>query len=105
VSRTGLPDGLFSYQKFQFWKILERLGMENFAIFYDHLEYFTAIRYILSQFGRFGGNFDIFFLVLVCLEEKKSGNPGHGARFFFDNSKKKFSAAKSCSRSVNSTAS
>jgi hypothetical protein len=29
----GLPDGLFSYQKYQFGYILEGLGMENVGIF------------------------------------------------------------------------
>jgi hypothetical protein len=43
----GLPDGLFSNQKLQFGYILEGLGMENFGIFYDHLEIFTAIWYNL----------------------------------------------------------
>jgi hypothetical protein len=42
-----LPDGLFSYQKSQFGYILVGLGMENIGIFYDPLEYFTAIWYIL----------------------------------------------------------
>jgi hypothetical protein len=43
----GLPDGLFSYlKKSKFGYILEGLGMEN-VIFYDHLEYFMAISYIL----------------------------------------------------------
>jgi hypothetical protein len=41
--KPGLPDGLFSNQKFQFGKILDCLGMENVGIFYDHLEYIIAI--------------------------------------------------------------
>jgi hypothetical protein len=49
--RTGLPDGLFSYQKTQFGYILEGLGMETVGIFYEHLEYFSAIWYIFLQFG------------------------------------------------------
>jgi hypothetical protein len=48
-SSPGLPDGLYSNQKSQFWYILERLGMENVGIVYDHLEYFTAIWYILCN--------------------------------------------------------
>jgi hypothetical protein len=43
VRSAGLPDGLFSNQKSQFWYNLEGLGMENVVIFYDHLEYFMAI--------------------------------------------------------------
>jgi hypothetical protein len=41
----GLPDGLFSNQKYKFWYKLEGLGMENAVIFYALLEYFTAIWY------------------------------------------------------------
>jgi hypothetical protein len=44
---SGLPDGFFSNQKFQFGKILERLGWENVDIFHGHLEYFTNIWDIL----------------------------------------------------------
>jgi hypothetical protein len=46
TSSPGLPDGLFLNQKSKFGYILEGLGMEN-VIFYDHLEYFMAISYIL----------------------------------------------------------
>jgi hypothetical protein len=42
-----LPDGLFSTQKSEFGF----LGMEKVGIFYDHLEYFTVIWYILGPFG------------------------------------------------------
>jgi hypothetical protein len=31
--RQGLPDGMFSYQKYQFGYIFEGLGVENVAIF------------------------------------------------------------------------
>jgi hypothetical protein len=41
---------------------LEGLEEENVGIFYDHLEYFTAIWYI--------------FPILVCLDQEKCGNPG-----------------------------
>jgi hypothetical protein len=43
-------------------KILENLGMENVGIFYDHLEYFTALWYNLWPFG-IGSlwSFSIFF--------------------------------------------
>jgi hypothetical protein len=40
---AGLPDGLFTNQKSQFGQILQGLGMENVSIFYDQLEYFSAI--------------------------------------------------------------
>jgi hypothetical protein len=45
-SLTGLPDGLFSNQKYQFGQILEGLAMEVVAIFYVHLAFSTAIWYI-----------------------------------------------------------
>jgi hypothetical protein len=35
----GLPDGLFSNQKYQFGQILQGLRLENVYIFYDHSEY------------------------------------------------------------------
>jgi hypothetical protein len=34
---TGLPDGIFAYQKSQFWYIFEGLLMFNFDVFYGHL--------------------------------------------------------------------
>jgi hypothetical protein len=67
-SYAGLPDGLFSYQKYQirfiylFGYILEGLGMENFEIFYGYLEYvFTAIWYNLWPFGFVCGHLVYFF--------------------------------------------
>jgi hypothetical protein len=50
MTRAGLPDGFFSDQKSQFvyyMGILEDLGMEHFATYSGHLEYFTKIGYIL----------------------------------------------------------
>jgi hypothetical protein len=49
----GLPDGLFSNQKFQFGKIFEGLRWEKMDIFYGHLGYFMTIWYILYEFGTF----------------------------------------------------
>jgi hypothetical protein len=51
TSSPGLPDGLFLNQKSKFGDILEGLGMENVVKLYDHFEYFTAMWYILWQFG------------------------------------------------------
>jgi hypothetical protein len=69
-----LPDGLFSNQKYQFWKIFEGLPMENvgifmsfgsisrpFGIFCGHLVYLKVIWYIFPRFG--------------MLHQEKSGNP------------------------------
>jgi hypothetical protein len=51
--------------------------MENVVVFYDHLEYFTVIWYKLWPFGVPSlWSFGIFFPVLVCLHQEKSGNPG-----------------------------
>jgi hypothetical protein len=50
-TRTGLPDGLFSYQKSQIGYILVGLGNEKVGISYDQLKYFTTIWYILWPFG------------------------------------------------------
>jgi hypothetical protein len=51
-----LPDGIFSYQKSQFGKILEGLGIENVGIFYCSVEFYLR---------PFGILFGTFFTVLV----------------------------------------
>jgi hypothetical protein len=43
AAQAGLPDGIFSYQKSQFWYIFEELATEDDSIFCEHLVYFTAI--------------------------------------------------------------
>jgi hypothetical protein len=46
VTRTvkpGLPDGIFSNQKSQFFKVLEGLEMEDFGTNYGHLVHFSVI--------------------------------------------------------------
>jgi hypothetical protein len=48
--------------------------MENVGIFYDHLEYFTAIWYNLWTFVIVCGHL-VFFPNSVCLHQEKSGNP------------------------------
>jgi hypothetical protein len=59
-THPGLPDGLFSNQKYQFGYILGGLAMENLGVFYDHLVYFTAIGNILWPFGIFCGHLVYF---------------------------------------------
>jgi hypothetical protein len=52
-SQKGLPDGIFSNQKFQFWEI----AMEDVGIFFGHLVYLKTICYIygyLVDFFPFG---------------------------------------------------
>jgi hypothetical protein len=41
--KSGLPDGLFSNQKFQFGLILEGSRLEYVNILNGHLEYFMEI--------------------------------------------------------------
>jgi hypothetical protein len=56
---------------------MEGLGIENVVIFYDLLEYFTAIWYNLQPFGTVCGHIVyIYFSFLVGLHKDKSGNPG-----------------------------
>jgi hypothetical protein len=62
-SFTGLPDGLFLYQKSQFGYISECIGMENVGIFYNHFEYFAAIWYNLWPFSIVCGHMVIFWYI------------------------------------------
>jgi hypothetical protein len=60
---------------------LEGLGIENIVTFYDHLEYgHLAIWDNLQPFGTYTcslWSFGIFFSVLECFDQEKSGNPEH----------------------------
>jgi hypothetical protein len=49
--RPGLPDGIFTFQKFQIWVYLESLQKENVGIFYCHLVFCAAIWYFVRRFG------------------------------------------------------
>jgi hypothetical protein len=48
--------------------------MENVGVYYDHVEYFTAIWYNLWPFVKNCGHL-VFFPTLLCLDREKSGNP------------------------------
>jgi hypothetical protein len=76
LSHTGLPDGMFSNPKTQFGQILEGLGTEKVGMFCAHLEYTTAIWYILRPFGNLVAIWYIFSLFGKLCQEK-SGNAGH----------------------------
>jgi hypothetical protein len=76
--RSGLPDGLFSNQKYKFGKILEGFIMEHAGIFYAHSEHFTVIWYILWPFGNVVLIWYIFPRFGILCQEK-SGNPGSDA--------------------------
>jgi hypothetical protein len=52
-SEPGLPDGIFSSQKYQFGEFLEGLKIENVGIFCAHLESIVAIWCVLRSFGNF----------------------------------------------------
>jgi hypothetical protein len=57
--QSGFPDGFFSNQKSQFWKILDGSRWKTvdilwpLGIFYRHLGYFMNIGIILCSFGTF----------------------------------------------------
>jgi hypothetical protein len=61
-AESGLPDGIFSNQESQFGQILEGLGMKKVDKFNGHLEYITAIRYILRQFCNLCSGNLVYFL-------------------------------------------
>jgi hypothetical protein len=68
----GSPDGLFFKPKIPIWVNFGRCCHElllPFYIFYDQLEYFIAILYILWSFGVFSPFFGMLYRV-------KSSNPG-----------------------------
>jgi hypothetical protein len=48
--------------------------MENFVLFYDNLEYLTAIWYNLLPFGVVCGHL-VYFPRFGMLHQEKSGNP------------------------------
>jgi hypothetical protein len=56
----------------KFWRALE---WKILHIFYDRLEYFTAVWYNVWPFGIVCGHL-VYFYVLVCLDLEKSGNLG-----------------------------
>jgi hypothetical protein len=66
----------FANQKYQFWCILEGLGMENVGLFYNHLAHFTAIWNIFMAVWYFLVIWYIFFYYFGVLYHEKSGNPG-----------------------------
>jgi hypothetical protein len=75
TAEAGLPDGISSYQKSQFGKILEGLGMQKAGIFYGRLECITTTWYILWPCGNVVAIWYIFpCFGILC--QVKSGNPG-----------------------------
>jgi hypothetical protein len=72
--KPGLPDGIFSYQKYQFGYILVGLLMENVGIFDVELVYFVTLWYVLWHFGIFLCNL-VFFPHFGMFYQEKSGKP------------------------------
>jgi hypothetical protein len=70
-------------QKYQFWYILEGVGMENVGLFYGHLAHFRAIWYIF--YGRlvFFSYLVIFFTILVYCTKKNLATTSNGYDFLF----------------------
>jgi hypothetical protein len=69
--QPGLPDGLFSNQKYQFGENFQCLRLKNVDICYDHLECFTGIWDILGPFAK------LYFSCFGIMHQEKSGNPDH----------------------------
>jgi hypothetical protein len=47
VIEPGLPDGIFSNQKYHFGLILDNISLEDVGLFFAHLVYFVAMWSIL----------------------------------------------------------
>jgi hypothetical protein len=77
-SSSGLPDGIFSNQKSQFWYIWEGLGMENCGIF--HVQYCFGIP-MLWQFSIFCDRLVTLYRFGI-LYKRKSGNPAAASVHF-----------------------
>jgi hypothetical protein len=74
--KSGLLNGLFSNQKYQFELILEGLRLENVDIFYCHLEYFT-----FGIFYDHSVNFVFIWNIIYgfgMMNQEKSDNPACG---------------------------
>jgi hypothetical protein len=61
--------------KIQIWVYFGGPCNVKCCYFYDRLVYFTAICYNLCPFGIVCGHL-VYFPILVCLNQEKSGNPG-----------------------------
>jgi hypothetical protein len=59
--------------------------MDNVGIFYDQLEFFTAVWYILLPFGIVCVLIWYIFFRLGMSGSKKSGNPAHEVKFVMAN--------------------
>jgi hypothetical protein len=45
---SGLPDGIFACQKFQFWYVLEAFGMETLGMFHYVLCFYGNLVFLLA---------------------------------------------------------
>jgi hypothetical protein len=77
---SGLPDGLFSNQKYKFGKNFGSLVIEDVGIFCVHLIHFTVFCYILLTYGIVRGNL-VYFPPFWYFVPRKIGNPdGHAIK-------------------------
>jgi hypothetical protein len=93
-SHAGLPDGIFSYQKFQLLYTFEVPGVKKCGKFYGHLVYFMNILFILWSLGTFCGLRVYIFPALVrCANENLAtlvSRPAAKLSHFFQNFWNKF---------------
>jgi hypothetical protein len=67
--------------KIQIWVNFGGPWFKKVVLFYDHLEYFTAIWYILRPFGKLVAILE-YFPCFSILNKEKSGNPGVHLRMY-----------------------
>jgi hypothetical protein len=68
--KSGLQDGIFSYQKYQFWYILEGLVMEITLVYFMTSWYFVAITWKFIAIWIFGSFWYIFPFWFVLIQVK-----------------------------------
>jgi hypothetical protein len=73
--RTGLPDGIFSNQKYLFGLILESLAMEDIGIFYGHLFFFWSLGILCSHLVYVMVIWYIFSFLVCCAKKNLATLP------------------------------
>jgi hypothetical protein len=67
---AGLPDGIFNYQKYQFWYIFEGLIVKNLGIVNHHFIYISCTFSMFSSDLVCFEVFGVLYRVLVCCTNK-----------------------------------
>jgi hypothetical protein len=70
---TGLPEGLFSNQKYQFWYILEGLGLKK-LVYFLAIWYFSTILVYVMAIWYFCGHVGVLCIFHYGLSYQE--NPG-----------------------------